>query len=84
MTWHWGNGNGGGALAVVVDESDRAFGWLCDEGEGSAYGPRIECFKWFVDGGASGQDSDYHRARAALGKAADEHMARRSKAAERR
>ena len=75
--WTWANGNGGGALAVVLDANGRAFGWLCDEGTGSDRGPRIECFKWFLDGGASGEDADYDRARAALGTAASEYIRQR-------
>jgi hypothetical protein len=79
--WRWGSGNGGGALAVVIDTNGRAFGWLCDDGTGSDWGPRIECFKWFVDGGPSGEDPDYERARAALAKAADEYTGQRGRKA---
>jgi hypothetical protein len=74
--WLWGSGNGGGALVVVLDEHRRAIGWLCDCGTGSDYGPRTECFRWWLDGGRSGEDADYDRARAALGSAATEHLAR--------
>lgn len=73
----WGSGNGGGALLVVLDENGRAFGWLCDEGTGSDSGPRTERFTWFVEGGSSGEHTDYDLARAALGRAAEERLLRR-------
>lgn len=66
-------GNGGGALNVAIDSQDKAFGWLCDAGEGVASGSyysRTEKYEWWIQNGEKGDSADYREAKKAFEAAA--------------